>query len=266
MHNNATTCATPARAAHTKAPKSALAATLSLLFPPTFSYNAPTPEHHVTDQPTQVITRLLHAAGQGDEAARRALWDAVYAELHRVAAAQMAHESPGRTLQPTALVGETYLRLFGDDGHPGAAPSFANRRHFFAAAAQAMRRILVDDARRRGRVKRGGDGVAAVAPQPAESDGHEVEEDRMSDRPVRARRVPLSDVAGVGDGDPTDLIALDDAMKKLEADHPHLARVVELRFFAGLGVEDAATVMDIAPRTVEKYWRMARAWLHEALS
>ncbi len=198
----------------------------------------------------QQITQLLDAVRHGDREARSRLWEAVFLELHRIAQAHMAHEAPGRTLQPTALVNEAYLRLFGDNNHP--TPSFENRRHFFAAAARAMRRILVDYARSRKSLKRG------CAGDPGSTEG----------APSRAKRVPLDSCVSSSRewDDPLELLALDEAMTKLEAEDGDLAHVVELRFFAGIGVEETADIMEIAPRTVEKYWRAARAWLHESLS
>lgn len=201
---------------------------------------------------TQLITRLLRAARLGGGSARDELWEAVYQELRQLADAQMAREAPGRTLQPTALVNEVYLRLAESGDF-----AFDNRRHFFAAAARAMRRILVDDARRRGRIKRGGTG-----PGPQRSAG------TASDAQDRRRRIPLDDCADAAGNDPdrTDALALEEALVRLERENEDLARVVELRYFAGLSVEQAADTMEIAPRTVEKYWRAARAWLHHELS
>lgn len=185
---------------------------------------------------THAITRLLEAARAGADGVAELLWQAVYDELHRIAAARLADEHGRRTLQPTALVHEAYLRLLAGDNH------FENRRHFFAAAAKAMRRILIDDARRRRALKRSAppaDGLCWSATTSNGPDGH---------------------------NDPAELLAIDEALERLGGEDPELARVVELRFFGGLGVEETAETMGIAPRTVEKYWRLARAWLHDSLT
>ena len=219
------------------------------------------------------LTRLLQDVHLGDTAARERLWDAVYLELHQLAQAQMAREAARRTLQPTALVHEAYLRLIeGGDG------AFENRRHFFAAAGKAMRRILVDDARRRGRIKRGGDGggcrpfADAAAGLTDATEGQSGafaspagSADGPTEEPLRRRRVPLDDCAAPGEVDPAEVLAVEEVMATLEQEHPDLARVVELRFYSGMSVEQTAETMAIAPRTVEKYWRAARAWLHAAL-
>lgn len=199
----------------------------------------------------ELVTQLLRAVHRGEVAARDELWMVVYQELHQLAEAQMAHEAPGRTLQPTALVNEAYLRLMIGDG------GFENRRHFYAAAAKAMRRILIDDARRRNRAKRGGPSSNAQS-----------EERPAGATSMRHRRVSLDErtLATEKGSDETDLLALDEALSQLDQEYPNLARVVELRYFAGFGVEQTGEVMGIAPRTVEKYWRMARAFLHEAMS
>lgn len=229
---------------------------------------------------TKLITRLLYDVHMGHADAREHLWNAVYQELHQLAQAHMAREANGRTLQPTALVHEAYLRLIEGDG------AFENRRHFFAAAATAMRRILVDDARRRGRVKRGGNGQASGEPANANVDAAcdhaagECVDDGAStdgngavacqavaaDRPAPRRRVELEDCAATDGPDPSDILAVNDVMAALESEHPLLARVVELRFYGGLSVDQTAEVMEIAPRTVDKYWRAARAWLHGKLA
>ena len=225
---------------------------------------------------TQLITRLLQDVHLGQTDARERLWDAVYQELHQLAQTHMAREANGRTLQATALVHEAYLRLI-EGGH-GA---FENRRHFFAAAATAMRRILVDDARRRGRVKRGGNGAANRGePHPREVGSNEQSGAASDDDTASAsdgdgpapcaaaprRRVELDDCAAIEGPDPGDVLAVNEVMASLEQEHPLLARVVELRFFAGLNGDQTAEAMEIAPRTVDKYWRAARAWLHGALS
>jgi RNA polymerase sigma factor (sigma-70 family) len=182
----------------------------------------------------------------------------VYDELRKLAAAKLAHEQPGQTLQATALVHEAYLRLVGpgarsqepgarDQGPtetdlaPGSWPlapvSFHSRGHFFAAAAEAMRRILVEQARRKGRLRHGGG----------------------------RRRVDLDSQAEVGQEVEDDLIALDEALQRLEQDEPAAAAVVKLRYFAGLTIEEAAQALDISVRTANRHWAYARAWLYQQL-
>ena len=186
-------------------------------------------------EPTNPITQLLASIGRGESAARDQFWAAVYEELHRMARVQMAREGLGRTLQPTALVHEAYLRLF-----PGGDGSFENRRHFFAAAAIAMHRILVDDARRRGRLKRGG----GVEP-------HRLEPGVMDP-------AVLDDAPGL-------VLAVDDALAKLKEQRPDLVELVQLRFFAGLNLDETANVLGVARRTVVNRWRLARALLYGML-
>ena len=179
------------------------------------------------------ITQVLAAASEGDGTALNRLWSAVYEELHRLARAQLGQEGSGCSLQTTSLVHEAYLRLIGD-GHV----EWANRRHFFAAAAQAMRRILVDDARIRGRLKRGGG--QTPGPLPDEVPGPEV--------------------------DPVKLLAISEALEKLELVDPPRAEIVMLRYFAGLSIDETAAALGASPRTVDTGWRFARAWLHRQLS
>jgi RNA polymerase sigma-70 factor (ECF subfamily) len=179
------------------------------------------------------VTRLLVAAGSGDRVAFDALYRAVYDELRGLAASSMRRESAGHTLQPTALVNEAYLRLAGSAGN------FAGRRHFFGAASQAMRRILVDHARARDAEKRGAD----------------------------YERVTLS--AAERESEPQhefDVLALDAAIAALEAEAPRLAELISLRFFAGLSIEDAARALGISPATAKRDWVFARAYLYERLS
>lgn len=179
------------------------------------------------------ITRLLSSARDGDKAAHEQLWSLIYDELRRLAQQQMAAEAPGHTLQPTALVHEAYFRLFGD-----TKVEWSNRRHFFGAAAKSMRQIRIDDARKRKRLKRGGsDGSAHLDGDPA-----------------------------IFDQDPTEVLAIHEALDKLEADDPRRAEIVMLRYFAGLTVEETATAIDLSRRTVQVEWRLARAWLHRELS
>jgi len=180
------------------------------------------------------VTRLLDAAAAGDRKAAAELLPLVYDELRQLAAARMAAEAPGNTLQPTALVHEAYLRLVGraDDQR------WDGRGHFFAAAAEAMRRILVDAARRKQRDKHGGD------------------RDRVDlDAAAPAARDPRHD-----------LVALDAALTRLAAEDPQAAKLVELRHFAGLSVAEAAEALGISPRTADRIWAFARAWLHRELA
>ncbi len=176
------------------------------------------------------ITRILSAIDQGDARAADQLWPLVYEELRRLAAQKLAQETPGQTLQPTALVHEAYLRLAG--GQP-----FANRRHFFAAAAEAMRRILVEAARRKGRLRHGGG---------------------------RRRQELHPDLVTAAEAD-EELLALDAALVKLAQRHPDKARLVELRHFGGLTGDHAAEILGISPSTADRHWVFARAWLRREL-
>src|SRR5262245_3836813 len=180
------------------------------------------------------VTRLLDAAAAGDRKAAADLLPLVYDELRKLAAARMAAEPPDQTLQPTALVHEAYLRLIG----PADEPRWDSRGHFFAAAADAMRRILVDAARRRRTEKHGG----------------------------HRRRVELPEVPARPDVADEQLIALDEALSRLAAEDPVAARVVELRHFAGLSIEDAAAALGLSRATAYRHWTYARAWLRDALS
>ena len=187
----------------------------------------------MTSKPAGQITLLLGAAAQGDTAARDRLWSTVYDEIHRLARIQLGREGPGCSLQTTSLVNEAYLRLIGD-----GQVEWASRRHFFGAAARAMRRILVDDAYRRGRLKRGGD--------------------RM--------REPLLDEPPASGDDPIRLLAISEALEKLEQADPARAEVVMMRYFAGLSIDETAAALNVSPRTVDAGWRFARAWLRRELS
>ena len=178
------------------------------------------------------VTTILAAIRRGEEKAADRLLPAVYDRLRRLAQQMMGQEKPGQTLQPTALVHEAYLRLLGDD------PDWDDRRHFYAAAAQAMRRILVERARHRGRIKHGGG----------------------------RKRVDLDDAAAVAEPDSVDLVALDDALRRLETEEPRAAEVVMMRFYAGLSEEDAAEALDISVRTVWRDWNYAKAWLRDAMA
>jgi len=179
------------------------------------------------------VTEILAGMrGASRQAAMERLLPLVYDELRALARAQLRHERPDHTLQATALVHEAYLRLLG-----GVQPPWNDRRHFFRAAAEAMRRILIEHARKRGRARRGGKRV----------------------------RVELSDADLAGEQDLDQLLALDDAFRRLEAQDPEAADVVRLRFFAGLSVEETALATGRSERTVKREWAFARAWLYDAL-
>jgi RNA polymerase sigma factor (TIGR02999 family) len=182
------------------------------------------------ERPMSEVTRILSAAHQGDPHAAGQLLPLVYDELRQLAAQKLALETPGQTLQPTALVHEAYLRLVGDQ-------KFEGRGHFFAAAAEAMRRILVDNARRKKAVKHGGE------LQRVELEGQEV--------PVR----PL----------PEEIVALDEALTRLTAEDPEAAQIVQLHFFAGLSIEQAAEALGVSRATAYRQWSFARAWLRCAI-
>jgi RNA polymerase sigma factor (TIGR02999 family) len=179
------------------------------------------------------ITQLLLAWGRGEQAALDRLTPLVYDELRRLAHRYMGRERPGHTLQTSALVNEVYLRLV-DSSHV----RWQNRVHFFAVSAQLMRRILVDFARGRNNLKRGGD----------------------------VRRVSLDHALLVSHEHSTDLVALDDALKALASLDARQGQVVELRFFGGLSVEETAEVLHVSEGTVRRDWSLARAWLHRELN
>jgi RNA polymerase sigma factor (TIGR02999 family) len=178
------------------------------------------------------VTSILSAIEQGDPKAADQLLPLVYDELRKLAACKLAQEKPGQTLQATALVHEAYLRVAGGEKNQ----HWDSRRHFFAAAAEAMRRILIDQARHRQSAKRGG----------------------------ALKRVPLDEgpslVAPAG-APGEDLLALDEALRELEAEDPVKAGLVKLRFFAGVSLEDAAAMLGISPATAKRYWIYARSWL-----
>jgi RNA polymerase sigma-70 factor (ECF subfamily) len=178
------------------------------------------------------VTRLLARWHSGEPEALAELMPLVYQELHKLASHYLRQERADHTLQPTALVHEAYLRLTGV-----RQADFQNRVHFYGAAAEAMRRILVDHARRRLAVKRG----------------------------EGAQRVDLDEALNVGIDVRLDLLALDEALERLAAVAPQPARVVELRCFGGLSIEEAATFLDVAPVTIKRHWSFARAWLYRAL-
>jgi RNA polymerase sigma factor (TIGR02999 family) len=179
------------------------------------------------------VTRLLEAAAVGDGKAAADLLPLVYGELRRLAAARLAAEPSGNTLQPTALVHEAYLRLMGTPG----GDHWGNRGHFFAAAAEAMRRILVEAARRKGRDKHGGGRTR-----------HDVTE-----LPIAA---PQED---------EDLVALDEALTRFAEIEPQKAELVKLRYFGGLTIEEAADALGISPGTAKRYWAYSKAWLFQAI-
>ena len=180
------------------------------------------------------ITHVLAKIESGDPAAAEKLLPLVYDELRQLAAAKLAHERPGHTLQATALVHEAYLRLVAVE----KAQSWDSRRHFFAAAAEAMRRILVDSARRKRRRKRDGD----------------------------RHRVDLTDVADVVDSPGDDLLDLHEALTKLEHEDPTSANLVKLKYFAGLSIPEIAELVKMSPRTIDRRWAFARAWLHREMT
>jgi RNA polymerase sigma factor (TIGR02999 family) len=175
------------------------------------------------------VTRILSAIEQGDQHAAEQLLPLVYDELRQLAALKMAQEQPGQTLQATALVHEAYLRLVDGD----RAQHWDSSRHFFAAAAEAMRRILIESARHKRSEKQGGG----------------------------QQRISLDGVDAVAQSRPTDLVALDEALCKLAAEDPIKAQLVTLRYFAGLSVQEAADVLGISRATADRYWSYARTWL-----
>jgi RNA polymerase sigma factor (TIGR02999 family) len=177
------------------------------------------------------LTQLLRRAAEGGEEARRALWTAIYHELRAIARGELGGKPD--TMQPTALVHEAYFRLFGRE-----KAEWANRRQFFAAAARAMRQIRVDDVRKKKRKKRGGDAV----------------------------RVELAFDPSADTQNPAELLAVHDALDKLEKLDPRKAEVVMLRYYVGLTVDECAEAMDVSPRTVDSDWQFARIWLRRELS
>jgi RNA polymerase sigma factor (TIGR02999 family) len=179
------------------------------------------------------VTRILSAIEQGEPHAADQLLPLVYDELRRLAAHRLAQENPGQTLQPTALVHEVYLRLVDVD----QAKHWNSRGHFFAAAAEAMRRILVENARRKQAKKHGG----------------------------ARRRVDLDHAEAVTATPPEDLLALDEALERLSRNDPMAGKLVQLRYFAGLSVEQAAAALGLSTATAYRHWTFARAWLHAQL-
>ena len=179
------------------------------------------------------VTRILEQIDAGDPSAAERLLPLVYDELRKLAAARLAHEAPGQTLQATALVHDSYVRLV-DAERP---PQWNSRGHFFAAAAEAMRRILVEQARRKQSLK-GGGGL---------------------------ERIELGDIAAPESQSPVDLLDLDEALQRLEQEEPDKAQLVKLRFFAGLPLEEAAQALGVSPATAKRHWVYARAWLYGQL-
>jgi len=178
------------------------------------------------------VTRILNAMEQGNGRAIDELLPAVYQELRQLAAQKLSHERPGQTLQATALVHEAYLRLAGAEDR-----TWKGRTHFFAAAAEAMRRILIENARRKHRLKRGGN----------------------------RQRVDVDEVEIAIEGPSDDLLALDEALSRLAERDPAKADLVKLRYFAGLTLEQAAEVLELSPTTAKRHWTYARAWLYKAV-
>ena len=201
----------------------------------------------MSEQPDKnELTQVLQAIQSGDQQATNELLGEVYEELRKLARARLANEAnrgSGMTLQATALVHEAYLRLVAPPAEDPEKrqPTWQNRGHFFGAAALTMRRILVERARHQNRLKHGG-GKQRVA----------LDGDLLS--------------AGREEHDPADLLALDEALKKLEQIDPRKAKIVTLRYFAGLSVEETAVGMDLSPATVKSEWAFARAWLHREMS
>jgi len=179
------------------------------------------------------VTAILARINDGDSSAHAALLSAIYDELHRLAADQMGRERPDHTLQPTALVHEAYLRLVGEQ-----SAHWENRAHFFGAAAEAMRRVLVDHARKRLAAKRGGG---------------------------RARLVLEDEPEGAAAPSAEEIIAVHEALQKLAEFDAQKSEIVKLRFFAGLTAEETARVLDLSLRTVKRHWRFAKAWLYREI-
>ena len=179
------------------------------------------------------VTQILNAIREGQPQAAEELLPLIYNELRRLAAVRIAHERPGQTLQATALVHEAYLRLVGDEPQT----QWEHRGHFFAAAAEAMRRILVENARRKRRMRHGGE----------------------------YERVELAEADVVITGPADDVLALDEALQQFEHDQPRKAALVKLRYFAGLSEDDAAAALGISRATASRWWAFARAWLYERM-
>jgi RNA polymerase sigma factor (TIGR02999 family) len=184
--------------------------------------------------PTNDVTRLLSEIELGEPGAAGRLLPLIYDELRRLAAIRLAEERPGQTLEPTALVHEAYLRLVGD----GRPADWDGRGHFFDAAAEAMRRILIERARGKATAKRGGG----------------------------LRRIDIDRAPAADDGREAELLALDDALTELERHDAQAARLVKLRYFAGLSHQEAAQALGLSRRAADRLWSLARAWLYQRLS
>src|SRR5262245_13893937 len=191
---------------------------------------------HHSRPPMSEVTRILSAIEQGDPHAAEQLLPLIYDELRKLAAQKMSREAPGQTLQATALVHEAYLRLVANSD--GEAPHWNSRGHFFAAAAESIRRILIEQARRKRRVKHG----------------------------AARQRVDLDQVLSITDDPSPDLLDLDDALKRLEVNDPLAANLVKLRYFGGLTMPKAAEALGISLRNAERNWTYARTWLHRELA
>lgn len=179
------------------------------------------------------VTRILDALGRGDVRATDELLVAVYQELRRLAAVRLSQEPPGHTLQATALVHEAYIRLVSVEDQ-----NWENRGHFFAAAAEAMRRILIERARHKQRDKHGGN----------------------------RHRIDLDDATLAIEGPSDDIVAVDEALAKLAREEPVVAELVKMRYFAGLRLDEIAGILGISDRTADRYWAYARAWLHREIT
>jgi RNA polymerase sigma factor (TIGR02999 family) len=179
------------------------------------------------------VTRILNAITQGEPGKMDELLALVYGELRKLASHTMASQAAGQTLQPTALVHEAWLRLAADD-----KPKFQDRKHFFGSAAETMRQILIENARKKITQRRGGAGM---------------------------RRLELDEVDVASPESGEQLLAIDEALEKLAAERPIEASVVKLRFFVGMTIEEAAEVLEISPRTVKNYWTYAKAWLYREM-
>lgn len=211
---------------------------VSLLIPaPCSAIGRPFSQPSLLEPGVNEVTRILTAVEQGDPQAAQRLLPLVYDELRRLAAHRLAGENPGHTLQPTALVHEAYLKLVGSDPRQ----PWNGRVHFFAAAAEAMRRILIDHARRKHRVRRGG------AMQ-------------------RVELKDLVDIEQIAEREEDDILALDEALTQLAAADPRRAELVRLRYFAGLTLEQAAELLGISRATADRHWSFARAWLYDRMT
>ena len=180
------------------------------------------------------VTHILSQIDSGDPQAAEQLLPLVYDELRRLAAVKLAQEKPGQTLQATALVHEAFVRLIGSESEP----IFEHRGHFFAAAAEAMRRILIDQARHKASLKRGGD----------------------------KERIDIDNLEFAAGGPASDILDVDEALQKFEKHDPLKAKLVKLRFYGGLSLAEVAAALNISASTADRYWSYARAWLHRELT